>query len=553
MRRSAWLPIALGALAVLYARRAAGRRSLDAVPTAAPAVAPPPAVAAPPGRPIRRRLRSRVVLTALFAASLGAVGLAFSATSALRPSTRHPLDARAPSLASLDRALRLADGFVRPLYRPLNVRWAVMSEYYGFPLRVHVAGTNHWLLLGESHATSISKTRNGAATESFRVAFWDTDASLRLAVDVAWRAGRSAFAVRIRQVHVAVPLRGTLYLDTLRIGTVGRGARAWTIVLPTRRRDLLGSFRYTVRHGAQLSQNYYDYVGDRARYRKTADFIRGHGFLLDADLTAPIWGKGRRFGDDLPYNDRLTYHDCRTKLPSTALAYPYRSKVCSTSRGLYIWLDHSDALGPVVQALHVLERHDQPDRKAASPRLPIALPVGADLSAWSPAPRSPREIATWLEGLYRGTGIGIGRCLPALCETSAASAIRTFEFAALETRLGYRYGDRVSRTYADAIAALALKVQVGAGGVLHTDHGTFVRPTAAGSFYLAWDHRLRAHISASLADDLSRRFNMPAEYTGLVVSNAETTLTAYAFLAGYRCARYGVGCAAGFKPLQSVL
>jgi hypothetical protein len=46
---------------------------------------------------------------------------------------------------------------------------------------------------------------------------------------------------------------------------------------------------------------------------------------------------------------------------------------------------------------------------------------------------------------------------------------------------------------------------------------------------------------------------MPAEYTGLVVSNAETTLTAYAFLAGYRCARYGVGCAAGFKPLQSVL
>jgi hypothetical protein len=451
-----------------------------------------------------------------------------------------------PSLAELNRALRLADSFVRPLYRQLNRSWAVTSEYYGLPLRVYVPRDRRWILLGQSGGGTVSQISNGVSEEQARAVFKDgRRGRLELTVEVDWRFRPHAYRVLVRQSDAStLTAPAQVYLDALRLGTVTRRTRghSWSLVLPARERTPLRSFRYTVRHGAQLAQNYYRYVGDAERFRATARVIRAHGFRLNADLTAPIWGEGAQFADDLPYNSRLAYHDCTATLPATSTAYPYKSKVCTFSPA-YLWLSHSDPLAPAVTAIHLLERYDDPDRKANDRRLPLALPVGADPTAAKPAARSPRQIASWLESVFlRQRGAGIGRCLPAMCESGSASGIRTFEFGALETMLGYRFGDRISRSYADAAARIALDVQVGSDGTVRAEAGSFYRPAAAGSFYLAWNHNKQADTAGSLADNVSRALNMRPEYAGLVVSNTETTLTAYAFLVDYRCKRYGVGC-----------
>jgi hypothetical protein len=48
----------------------------------------------------------------------------------------------------------------------------------------------------------------------------------------------------------------------------------------------------------------------------------------------------------------------------------------------------------------------------------------------------------------------------------------------------------------------------------------------------------------ALVRGLYEQLDMPPEYRGVIPSNAETTLTAYAFLVRYRCERYGKGCRA---------
>jgi hypothetical protein len=51
-----------------------------------------------------------------------------------------------------------------------------------------------------------------------------------------------------------------------------------------------------------------------------------------------------------------------------------------------------------------------------------------------------------------------------------------------------------------------------------------------------------ALVPPSLLNDISERLNMPAEYLGVLVTNAETTTAAYAFLTQYRCAKYHTNC-----------
>jgi hypothetical protein len=129
------------------------------------------------------------------------------------------------------------------------------------------------------------------------------------------------------------------------------------------------------------------------------------------------------------------------------------------------------------------------------------------------------------------------------CKDGQASGIRTFQFGALSTLLGYQYGRPASRAYADAVARLVLDVQVGDDAVVRTARGDFYRPAHRGSFYLAWDASLRHREDKPYAYRLlDRALNMPDEYGGVLVSNMETTHDAYAFLVLYRCKKYGVAC-----------
>jgi hypothetical protein len=473
--------------------------------------------------------------------SVAAAGLTLQFSPNVRAIHRAPLASSAPSLRDLDRALNGASGYIDALYRPLGDGRAVTAEYLAMPIRIHRLESRQWILAGESRATSaVSPTDSSYANENYHVFF---NGLIRLAVAVDWDHTKTSYLVRLRQLGpVREPI--AVYLDRLRVGTAlpDQSPRTWSVVVPSSDRTLLRSFRYTVRHGSQLAQNFYRYRHQQQRFAATATLIRSSGFRLNSDLTAPIWGRGIQFSDDLPFNPDEAYHDCSAALISTPTTYPYRSKVCSTSRALYIWFTHSDPLSPAIAALHLLERHHNPQRTTNAARQPLALPIGADPRAAEPPPRSPRGTATWIESIYRSTGFGVPRCLPAQCEHNSASGVRTFEFGALETMLGYMYGDRISRTYADAVAALALKAQIRRNGIVRTDHGTFYRPAAIGSFLLNWDSMLRGNFDQSLTTRVTADLSMPPEYTGIIASNTETTITAYAFLASYRCARYRIGC-----------
>jgi hypothetical protein len=325
-------------------------------------------------------------------------------------------------------------------------------------------------------------------------------------------------------------------------------ANGQTFARSFRHRDRapLRSFRWTVRHGAQLGHNFFLSRGDRARAEPLSRLMHDLGFAVDYDLTAPIFERGQAYSDDMPYDfdpaGRSAYHDCDIDMPSTTRSYPYVSKVCSVSRPGYVWSTRTDTLVPAVHAIHILNRHGDGDR--AYRDAPVGVGDGLSLTPLrhrTPT-RTPRATAAQLEGKFRKLRFGVPRCTPADCD-GWASGVRTFQFGALQALLGYRHGDPISRAYSDRVARIALAVQVPESGLVsRADAGPLLRPAAAGSFYVAWDRRLRLASTAGAISKLSDSFNMPPEYRGAIASNSETSLTAYAFLSLYRCVRFGAGC-----------
>jgi hypothetical protein len=497
--------------------------------------------------------------TALWATSL----LLPSWAPSPRVATAH--GAAPPSVAELNGSLALADRYLSGLYKSLDPTSAVMSEYYGLPLRVYLTRYKTWLLAGRDGVAIVSAD-DRFDRESFSIDFrtpWAKH-SPELEVIIDWDASPTHYTVDVVNRRFAdVRTSADVYLGDVFIGRVGRpnlGAslrRTFRKVSPMN----LRSFRYTIRHGTQQGRNYFAYRSDWKKSARLGNFIRRSGFALNYDLTAPIWSKGTSYADAMPYDaspDGLdAYHDCGASLASSSRSYPYRSKVCVASP-LYVWLSHSDTLAPAAQAIHVLNRYADPERAIRNRRFPVGLPVGWDPAASMPSEKTARSVASETEAKFRELGYGVPPCLSTVhCSSQYVSGIRTFQFGALETLLGYRFGDSVSRSYADAVARLALAVQVRDNGLVRSDRGTYYRPATVGSFYLGWDRgrklRLqRSGVSESLVGALYASFDMAPEYRGIIPSNAETTLTAYAFLTLYRCQRYRVGCGkpsgAGERP-----
>ena len=481
--------------------------------------------------------------------ALGWIAAAFALllpgpTAGRREPPSRPL--HGPSLSELDRSLDLADRFIAGLYRPVGPAKAVMSEYYGLPLRAHFPRMGKWLLVGGSSGTSLTPAANRysreAATASFAPA-GQGGAEMVVGTQVDWDAGRSGFRVTVTNRHFDHRLwSAELYLDSLRLArftAANVGARR-SLFLHDSAAGHLHSFRWTVRHGAQEGHNYFRYRGDERRAAELANLMRGLGFRVNYDITAPIWGQARADPDSFLY-EPAAYHDCEVAPPSTPSSYPYRSKVCRVSRAGYVSATHSDTLVPAAQAIHILYKYGTPGHRYRDMPVGVGDPLGFDPLSGAGITRTPRTAAAQLEATFRRLGFGIPRCTPVSCD-AWASGVRTFQFGALETSLGYHYGDRISRAYADAAARLALDVQVRENGLVHTTTGTYLRPAVVGGFYTGWDARHRLAANRNGLGRVLDHLDMPAEYRGLVPSNSETTLTAYAFLVHYRCARYRVGC-----------
>jgi hypothetical protein len=510
----------------------------------------------PPQRPVppRRRRPAALLLVAGTLATAMVAGAVVNMVDRLGASNPPPPGPGAtPSLASLNAAIARGESFLDGLYKPLGRAGAVQSEYYGLPIRVRYPGSRRWVLLGQVEGvacqagdcpepTRIRSLASSYASESHELTFATptTPEGLRLRVEVDWDAGGDRYRVSV--AVVAFEDRSTaaeIWLDDVLLGTVAPGAADGAQPLlrrsfPAREVGHLRSFRYTVRHATQLAWLHAVSREDGVRSDALARFMLKAGFVPGQDLRAAIFGRGRDAPRDFSYRHEPfldAYGDCQLEPPSTPRAYPYRSKACLADVRPYLLAARHDTLLPAIEALQALNRGESPDSayRDQSALLPMAT-------------TSASRTADALERRFDRLGFGIPRCTPFGCDRDRASALRTFTFGMLETVLGYSGGEVDRRPYADAVAHLALSVQIGDDGVVRAADRVAYRPALRGGFLSYWNRDRRYLKPTGVVQAVADRFNMPAEYLGLRPTDSETGFDAYAFLALYRCARYQVGC-----------
>lgn len=464
-----------------------------------------------------------------------------------------PVPVTAPTLASLNGAIANGEQFLGGLYKPLGRAGAVQSEHYGLPIRVRFPGYGRWVLLGQGDngtcepsacplPTAIRSLESGYATEAYELRYATPSSAdgLRLRARIDWDVGGGRYQVSVTALSFDDPATtAEVWLDDVRLGTFAAGpVDGQPPVLrrsfPIREAGHLRSFRYTVRHATQLAWLHAVSRNDDNRSTALARFMLKAGFVPGRDLRAAIFGRGRDAPRDFSYRHEPfldAYGDCQLDPPATPLAYPYRSKACVGNVQPYLLAARYDTLLPAIEALQALNRGESPDNayRDQSALLPMVT-------------TSASRTADELERHFDRLGFGVPRCTPLGCDRERASAVRTFTFGMLETVLGYSGGELDRRHYADAVANLALRVQIGEDGVVRAADRVAYRPALRGGFLSYWDADRRYLKPAGVVQAMADRFNMPPEYLGLRPTDSETGFDAYAFLALYRCAKYQVGC-----------
>lgn len=361
--------------------------------------------------------------------------------------------------------------------------------------------------------------------------------ALRARIMVRWTTPPHHFTVVISHVRLTDPATSAqLWLDNVRLATYlpGGQARQLTRTFPDRDRTVLRSLRYTVRHATQEAYLYWRARGQRARARRLATFLRHNHFTPGVDLRAAIFGQAARLPAAMPFTavgPDNAYQDCSHLPAPRPTAYPYTSKVCLVGVNTYLLAGRADPFLQAFEALQTLNKYANP-----SQRYPFltALDVGG---------ATPTQTADHLQGLWDQLGHGIPECSPLGCDTTKASGLRTFAFGALETLLAYRFGEAGRRRYADAAATAAIAAQIRADGIINAPNRTWVRPAQAGAYPIYWSARYQFVPLSGPLKDISDLLSMPPEYTGLIVSDSETTFDGWAFLTTYRCARFNIDCA----------
>jgi len=296
--------------------------------------------------------------------------------------------------------------------------------------------------------------------------------------------------------------------------------------------------RFTIRHATKLGTYFYDYYTDPYKVQQLNYTANVYGFNVVPDIYAPLFGEGISASDSYLFSTDA-YHDCslvNNGMDSTISfgnfphRYPYESKACISITS-YIALSKLDYLVPALQAVHILNKYDDPDHV-------YLHPTGTGTT-------TPRQMARWLETKWNGYGI------PAyLKDSQYASGIRTNAFIALETILGYRFNDTTSRSFADQGIEILLDTQVGniplynSGEIPTSPTTTVYRPNQIGGQLLAWDQIPSGEsyyyslAPKTFLSDLVDMFSMPYETLGDIVSNAETTFSYWATLNLYEYYRY---------------
>ena len=286
-------------------------------------------------------------------------------------------------------------------------------------------------------------------------------------------------------------------------------------------------FRYALRTTASAARNTLTngLMMSDARLAGTLPWEQGFG----ADIYAPLWGLTAD-AELEQFFEMTPYHDCDLLLSGQGTAspqpwgvhwvgttaktqyYAYESEAC-IAPSTYITNTRSDYLVPALQALHVLNLYDNPDFLYDHPN-------GGGTT-------SPTSIARWIEtNGWIGHGVKI-----AGKDAAVASLTHTAAFLALESVLGWKYGDTTSRTYANNAADVLVAVLWGVDPNLPyqgstIDKGVLTRTNQQNGPLRAWQNVSGAYQLAaqSYLSDAFDFEGMPREVGGLTVSDSEAAL-----------------------------
>ena len=201
--------------------------------------------------------------------------------------------------ANIDLSLGAAAGYVRGLYREIDVSDAIVAEYYALPIRVYLPDSDEWILVGApvdcdapacKGRARVIEAESALRSESEIVSIERTpgDEALRLRVSVDWESREISIAdvSRGRRVPAIIYLGSRAVADYRAPGS----AAMVRVALDSLRRSDFASLRYTIRHGSQAAQSFFWRTQDVGRFQRVAHYIERLGYTLDYDMRAPIWG-----------------------------------------------------------------------------------------------------------------------------------------------------------------------------------------------------------------------------------------------------------------------
>ncbi|MDY6834327.1 MAG: hypothetical protein SVY53_05945 [Chloroflexota bacterium] len=321
------------------------------------------------------------------------------------------------------------------------------------------------------------------------------------------------------------------------------------------------SNRYTLRHSTWFLSWLYQIIGKSDKADKLDSTLDAYGY--EKDIYMPLFGLGTNLADDYLFTDGC-YKDCDYDgdragdnhpygldaggEEGSRGGYAYESKVAKFSlsgwtpgRSAYIWVSKRDRLARMLQAVHILNKYDDPDHTYTDPK---------------GGTTTPRSIAREMEcddtGEGPWTGIGInayGTSFPYLSDENdwqVNSGVRTNVFALLETLLGYKYYDATSRGFADAAIESLVQVQWGVarphnvdGYGIDDDDGTLFRPQFTGACLGNWIAGSMKFIHKESLWDIA---NMGSEDKTIAPTNGEASGTFFQAMRTYLHYRYHKDC-----------
>lgn len=494
-----------------------------------------------------------------------------------------------PTQTQVNAALTLASGYLGGLINPAG-SYRIVSEYYGLPISIVIPGTPSytWPLGLENPVpgnsgcgTEMVSNSQGYSSETEVVSFDWYPAEIACAgtapeiqATVNWAYSPSAAYVCLKNLFYStalVPASVVLYFGPVQVATLSHsnvGATFCLVVsttipmgtLATYPKGDFASFRYTVRHGEQMA---YDYAYESGQTTTVTNaiqsFITNQNYSLGFDIYAPLANNGVLQGKSLPdsyiyytggSSTTDVYWDCSdpTTPYSSLTHYRYDSKVCLLGGGVYVdVIAEGDSLSAMLWALHVLEKYNAPDTTycAVDQNNDGRDLLGALQNCWT-----PRNVMRYVEAHYlahdgSGNLIGLGPCSDFLdglsfsCDLNVANQPRTAVALALESELGYVYGDATSVHYADSFAQILLQTQMTGNTFKVAGGSTYYRPLQKGGFYTVWDD-LNFYSGVSLTQKFSDMLGMDSEYAGWIPANQEATQTAWLALNLYNSVAYTV-------------